>query len=259
MPLDSGRSTYDARKDTWTARLRFSQARRAQERYTINLRKIARHVGDIIGGFAPGDPTVLPQLELSLSRYAEVIRPWARATAAKMLADVASRDEKIWAEHARAMGRAIRYEISGAQTGEVLKFLMEEQVGLITSIPIEAGRRVHSLTYEALSSSARSGEIVKEIMRSTDVTLARATLIARTETGRAATSFTEARAKHLGSTSYVWRAVPDNNTRSRHRDLDGSVHLWTEPPIAGESGEKYHPGCGPNCRCFAEPVLPSEF
>ncbi|MFX5937705.1 phage head morphogenesis protein, partial [Acinetobacter baumannii] len=81
----------------------------------------------------------------------------------------------------------------------VLQELLAEQVDLITSIPREAGQRVHELTLKGLEDSTRASEIAKEIMRSGEVAKSRAMLIARTEVSRTATSLTQARAQFVGS------------------------------------------------------------
>src|SRR6185437_1153848 len=96
--------------------------------------------------------------------------------------------------------------------------------------------------------------IVPEIMRGGEVSKSKATLIARTETGRALTALTQARAETVGSTSYVWRTVKDSDVRLSHKQMEGKVVDWDSPPtLDGLTG---HAGSLPNCRCFAEPIIP---
>ncbi|MCX6630484.1 MAG: hypothetical protein NTW28_22950, partial [Candidatus Solibacter sp.] len=63
---------------------------------------------------------------------------------------------------------------------------MQQNVGLITSIPINAAEKVHEMVTGNLGTGARPISLVDEIMKMGDITRNRAVLIARTETARAA-------------------------------------------------------------------------
>jgi len=236
----------------------FQKSAKHEKEYARKLRHVAREVGRIVNGFPAGDLSAASMLNVALSRYAEMLRPWAQSVVGRLLVDLDRQDEQAWISRTKQMGRAIRYELETAPTGQALRGYLDENVRLITSLPLEAGQRVHELTMEALSNSTRASEIAKEIQRTGDVTESRATLIARTEVSRTQTGLTRVRAEHIGSEGYIWRAVMDGDTRQRHKDLDGKYFGWRDPPIAGENGERYAPGCGPNCRCYPEVVIPQE-
>jgi SPP1 gp7 family putative phage head morphogenesis protein len=249
------------KRETRKQREFFSKVRRSETAYAVNLRKIATQIGHLIGAFDPQDAEQVRALEHALRHYANVVRPWARAVARRMLADVQRRDEKVWREYSAFMGLQLQQEIASAPTGEALWQLMNEQVELITSLPLDAAQRVHELAVGSLYTGARAKEISTEILKTGDVTRARANLIARTEVGRAATTLTKVRAEHVGSTHYRWVSSHDYDVRKRHKHLDGTVHAWNDPPVASEPGQRemrYHPGSGPNCRCWAYPILPEE-
>ena len=248
-------------RETRKQRAFFSKVRRGEAAYAVNLRKIAKHVEDIVKAFNPDDPEQIRQLEDALRRYSDLLTPWARVTARKMLVDVSRRDEKVWKEYTTYLGLNLQQEIATAPTGEVMRDLLNEQVHLITSLPLDAARRVHELTTGALYEGARANEIAQEILKTGEITRNRASLIARTEVGRASTALTQARALSVESTHYVWMSSHDFDTRPRHKQLDGTAHAWNNPPIASEPGQKemrYHPGAGPNCRCIPLPILPEE-
>jgi SPP1 gp7 family putative phage head morphogenesis protein len=237
----------EVRRETKHEASAWAKARRAEAFYARQLRKVARHVGEIIKAFTPGDPTVLPRLMAILERYAGVIAPWAEATAGRMLVEVSRRDEAAWAKASKDMRRALRQEIRDAPTGQILRDLLAEQVGLITSLPLDAAQRVHKLTLEGISDATRFEQIVPMILASGDVTVSRANLIARTETARTASVLTQARAEHVGSDGYVWRTARDRDVRPLHKRLEGTYHAWVDPPVAGEAGERAHPGQIYNC------------
>jgi SPP1 gp7 family putative phage head morphogenesis protein len=234
----------------------FASARRAETYFARQLRKVAKHIGEIVNAFNLGDPTALPALERTLARYAEVLEPWAQATTLRMQQDVSRRDLRTWRSLTAEMSTALRQEIANAPTGETLRRLLAEQVHLITSLPIEAGQRVHELTLQAIEQGDRFSEIVGMIRASGAVSESRANLIARTEVARTSASLTMARAQHVGSEGYVWRTAKDSDVRPKHKVLEGKYIRWDDPPVAGERGERAHAGMIYNCRCYPEPVLP---
>ena len=241
-------------KATHSEKSGYEKVRRAEVQYGVKLRKLARHVGDIVSAFPAGDPSALSSIQRLLEQYASLITPWANATAAAMLRDVHYRDTKNWSELTKNMGEAMREEMLNAPTGETLRLLQAEQVALITSIPLKAAERVHKLTMEGLISSARFDEIKKDLLRTTKVTESRATLIARTEVGRASTNLAQARAVYVGSEGYIWRTARDGDVRRSHKQMEGKFVAWNKPPTLEKMTG--HAGCLPNCRCFPEIVLP---
>jgi SPP1 gp7 family putative phage head morphogenesis protein len=259
----SGLTQDSATQDVWQSKKQRQRAqqhwlkvRNAEKGYAVQLRKIARHVGEIIRHFAIGDPAVVPEVTNILHRYASVITPWARATAARMIAEVDRRDMTAWQRHAREMSRALHREVAQAPIGEVVRQLQNDQVDLITSIPLEAAQRVQELTQQYVLGGKRYAELAEMIHNTSVVTMSRATLIARTETAKASASLMQSRAQYVGSTHYIWHSVQDIYVRKMHRHLNGTTQEWANPPIAEEGGQRHHPGNFPNCRCYAEPILP---
>lgn len=238
-------------------RERFLRARRAGKQYERQLRAVAKQVGLIVDGYAPGG-VVRSQAQLNdaLDRYSQILRPWSKEVSQRMIDQVAKYDEAAWSQLARSMGRELRKEIHSAPTGLVTQLLLDEQVELITSLPIHAGRRVHKLTLEALSTGERADVIAKEILRTGHVTESRAKLIARTEVARTASMLTQSRAEYVGSEGYIWRTVGDSDVRELHRHMEGKYVAWDDPPPMEPSLGNYHAGQGPNCRCYPEPVIP---
>jgi SPP1 gp7 family putative phage head morphogenesis protein len=227
----------------------------------VQLRHIARQIGVIVRGlFRPNDPADpgWSAIAEALRAYERLIEPWARATATRMVADVARRDAASWHRLGQQVNRALREEIATAPTGPAVHGLLEDQVDLITSLPREAAQRVQELALDAVTGGKRWTEVAQAVLASGEVSRSRANTIARTETGRAATALVQTRAEHVGSPGYIWRTARDRDVRPRHRQLEGTFHRWNEPPLASEPGQQemhYHPGSGPNCRCFPEVVI----
>lgn len=235
----------------------FAQARNAETQYARQLRKVAKKVGEIIKLYG-SDPDQLPKLNLALKQYAAKVKPWARKAAQTMLLDVDRRNEGLWAEATKEMSKSIGREIRTAPTGKSLTAFLEEQVHLITSLPLEAANRVHELTLRGLERGGlRADEIADQIMKTGEVTRNRANTIARTEVARTASAMTMVRAKHIGSKGYVWRTALDSDVRDSHRKMEGKFVRWDKPPTLSD-GTTTHAGMIYNCRCYPEPVIPEE-
>lgn len=238
-------------------RQRWVVARLAESSYNTRLRQVAKQIDNIVKGLAPdGEVKDVDKMVAMLSNYAEILTPWAKSVAGHMIADVARRNGRMWRSLSDDIGRALAVEIQHAPTGMLYSALMDEQVGLIKSLPLEAAKRIHDITGSALVSGRRAEDIAKEILATGKVSEARARTIARTEVSRTAANFTEARARFAGSEGYIWRSSGDGDVRPTHRAMNGKHVRWDQPPKTDKGLDPYHAGCGPNCRCFAEPVLP---
>jgi SPP1 gp7 family putative phage head morphogenesis protein len=231
-------------------------ARAAESSYNTRLRQVAKQIDVIIKGLAPDGIVRDDGVLKALRGYSEVIEPWAQSVARYMLADVSKRNAKAWKEQGNDIASALLTELSHSHTGHVFFQLQQQQVALIQSLPLDAAQRVHRLTQEALISSARASTVAAEILKTGQVSKARATLIARTEVSRTASNLTQARAQFAGSLGYIWRTSGDSDVRSTHKRMNGKYVPWGTPPQTDANLDPYHAGCGPNCRCYPEPVLP---
>jgi SPP1 gp7 family putative phage head morphogenesis protein len=234
-------------------------AHKAETQYAQKLRQVAKHIQHIVAAFPDTGAESLAAMQMVLRDYSKALTPWAHATARRMLWDVSRRNEQAWADLSRTMGQQLRKEIQTAPTGVAMQELMKIQVGLITSLPLEAAQRVQDMAIASLTEGTRGGNLIQEIMRSGAVSRSRAICIARTETARATSVLTQARAMHVGSDSYIWRTIRDANVRDSHQEMEGRVCSWANPPIVEKGKPPYHAGCIYNCRCYPEPIIPDKF
>lgn len=236
---------------------RFQRSRKAELEYARSLRNVARQVGVIVKGFTGKNGVENEaQLREALQNYAAILRPWAASVARRMLDDLARRDASMWRELGDEMGKELGKEIQRADVGGLLRQRLDEQVALITSLPLEAAKRVHELTLKGLTEGARSTEIAAKIMETGKVTQSRANLIARTEVARTATELTAARCGAAGVTHAIWRTAGDLDVRESHKKMNGKVFEIANPPIV--DGKPLLPGATFNCRCYIEPVIPED-
>lgn len=238
------------------ARERMLAGRVTERQYAYQLRQVSGRIHRIVTRLAPGGKlTDLSALTTALNRYADILTPWAKNVASRMVADVSKRDATAWEAHGKIIGRALRREIATAPTGEVMRRLVDEQVLKITSIPRDAADRLFKLTTEAMFRGARAKEIANAIMASSDVAASHARMLARTGISTTATALTQARAEHIGSEGYIWRTSRDGAVRPSHRAMEGKFVRWDDPPTL----DHYTAHCGQfaNCRCYCEPVVPN--
>lgn len=233
----------------------YLKSRKAEQAYARQLRQVAKQVGTIVKGFVnPKQVTDSTQLQNALSKYAELLRPWAFSVANRMVQDVARRDATMWADLGADIGEQLRGEIETTPTGQLFRQSINEQVDLITSLPREAAQRVHKVIIDGMSTGTRASTVAQEVLKTGKVTESRAMLIARTETSRIATELTAARARTAGCTHFVWKTASDMDVRPSHKELNNKIFAFDDLPIV--DGQPLLPGGTFNCRCFAMPVLP---
>jgi len=243
------------------AKRRFEIASSLEMEYTHQLRTLTRHIDHLIKLLINVEmseqeiKSSSERIEWLLNDYAKAINPWANATAEKIIQRVHKVNETEWIQLGRLMGRELRKELNEAPTGNVTRIFLSEQVRLITSLPLEAAKRVHELTLEAITEGARADEIAGRILETGRITEKRAVLIARTEIARTASALTIARSESIGCTHYYWRTSRDSNVRDSHKKMDGKIIAFNDPPKVDEKVEPYHAGCIWNCRCYIEPIL----
>lgn len=225
----------------------------SEKRYASDLRKIAKATASIIMSHTDEWKFDVAALTL-LQSYAKSLSPWAIKTASKMLIDTNANSDRYFAAQMKAMNKEYNRQLAESVAGAQAKKLLNEQVELITSIPLQAGIRAQELSQKAAAGGRRVDEVAAEIARTEEVTQSRAILIARTETAKANATFNQARAQAVGSNSYVWRTASDGDVRDTHAELEGKVFTWDNPPCIDGEG-CHHPGEIWNCRCYAEIII----
>jgi SPP1 gp7 family putative phage head morphogenesis protein len=221
------------------------------------LRRVARLVADIIARHTNGaEITDTKKMNEALRAYSRSLGPWAETLTSKILEGVQKNNLKAWTEASKELGRELRTLRATTELGATVTKLQNDQVALIKSLPIEAGARAQALAQQASTEGSRASQVAEEIARTGEVTASRATLIARTEIAKANAAMTQARAEYVGADQYIWRTAQDGDVRESHAELEGQVFRYDDPPYIDGEGN-HGPGEFPNCRCFAEPIIPS--
>lgn len=236
-------------------RNKFQPSSRAEKRYEVQLRRVARIVAGIIEPYVDG-ATIndLPRLQRALKDYSDILGPWATRVSAEMLRAVAARDKAAFRSTSKKLTQGFRETLGDTAVGRESARLLNEQVALIKSLPIKAGERAQQLATQGMIGSRRAEDVASDIANIGDVTEARAMLIARTETAKSMSTLTQARATAVGADTYIWRTAEDEAVRESHAEMEGEVVRWDSPPTLSD-GTTTHAGQIYNCRCYAEPIF----
>lgn len=164
--------------------------------------------------------------------------------------------------YGRKIYEALNAEVGKKKTEDAIRQILMENAQLIKSVPADVANRITRMVFEEQVKGQRVPEIAKKVKGEAPwISGKRAVLIARTESSKTNAILTEVRSREFGSDWYIWRSSHDERVRSSHRFMDGVfVHWDAEPNPETLSGEKnkfgrYHAGCCPNCRCYAEPLI----
>ena len=175
----------------------------------------------------------------------------ARMAAMAMATQVMQNGYRTWREAAAAGSKGT--EIYYALTKELNKSnafreIIDRNAELIKSVPADATQALSRAMAEGYEAGVRPEDLKADIMnRFSDLTEAKARLIARTETSKAATALTRVRAQRIGAEWYVWRTSEDARVRSSHAHMDGVLVNWSDPPspeklIGMKDYGSYHAG-----------------
>ena len=196
----------------------------------------------------------------------KAFQEYTLASASRMVTGLMVDTAQSWREAAREsmQGRLIynmlRDELQGP-VGARMQEIVFANARLISSFPADIAPMVNTYVKEESLKGRRPEAIAEDLIdQFPDVAAGRISLIARTETSKAATALTRVRSEELGLSWYKWATSRDVRVRRSHRLMDGVLVNWNDPPspeeLAGENNYgKYGPGETFYCRCVSVPVL----
>jgi len=132
---------------------------------------------------------------------------------------------------------------------------LEENVGLIRSIPEKYLQQVEGTVMRSYSAGRDLATMVKELKQLYPAASHRAELIARDQSNKANAVVNRARQMELGITEAIWmHSHAGKNPRPDHVTANGKRYKIAEGCLI--SGEHIQPGEEINCRCTSRPILP---
>lgn len=117
---------------------------------------------------------------------------------------------------------------------------------------------------DEVSKMANVGKSVKTIQeyiqKEFGISQRHAKFLARNESAIATTSYLAAKYEKEGFVRFRWHAIIDERTRDSHKELNGHIFRFDEPPIIDtRTGQRGLPSQTYNCRCSFSPIIDGDF
>lgn len=189
-----------------------------------------------------------------LRRQAEIAAAAAEQRARQALTREAGRHTQKWVASIKA-GTQIDVSrlLSDDDLVEYLSLRSEEFVGLIKNLTEDMTYRINREVLGSIFEGRSNADVAKALQEIEGIGRNRARLIARDQASKHNAAMNQLRQQQAGVTHYRWATILDGRERETHRDNDGRVFKWDDPPtVTG------HPGDEINCRCRALAVLADE-
>ena len=194
------------------------------------------------------------------------IDAFALNIARRMVQGVSIQNARSWRQAALQAGsqriyRALQTEMQGPVAQEARR-LIRENAALIRSLPNDLALSTSRFVASQQRKGLRSEEIAEMLAARVPILARnRIHLIARTETAKAETAFSQARAENLGIRWYEWVTAKDQRVRVSHQKMNEVLVAWSNQPSPEQLVHEkstlghYAPGGCPNCRCVAIPLV----
>lgn len=146
---------------------------------------------------------------------------------------------------------------------EAIRRWIAENVLLIKSIPSETLGEMRQIILGSYIKGSSIRDIQKAIQEQYDTSRRKAQLLARDQVATLNAQLTKMQQQDAGCKKYRWSDSRDGRVRDCHRELNGKVFSWDNPPEMWYetkkgrvyTGRRCHPGEDYCCRCVAIPVF----
>lgn len=120
----------------------------------------------------------------------------------------------------------------------------------------EETKKLRDEVEESVNAGYRAEHLKEIIKERYQVSESKAEFLAKQETSLLTSKYTQMRYKDAGINKYIWSTSGDNRVRHDHRELDGKIISYDDPPIVDKAtGRKAHAGEDFGCRCIQVPVI----
>lgn len=163
-----------------------------------------------------------------------------------------------------ALGMEIDEPFYMESTEDLINKWTYESVSYIKSYPQAYLGKIQEIIAWGYTTHQPMVNVYRRIEKATGDTRAHARMIARDQIGTLNCAMTKHEHESLGVSQYIWVTRRDNRVRECHRELNGKVFSWDNPPAMWYStkskgivytGRYCHPGQDYQCRCVAKPVF----
>ncbi len=151
----------------------------------------------------------------------------------------------------------IEPELSEQQKNEIAKAYTENVRGYVIKdfaqerIP-EMRRKIQELVLKGY----RTDKIQELLEKEYGIMSRKAKFLAQNETTIMLAEYKKVTYQEMGFDKFIWRTITDGRERELHKQLNGTVWRYDNPPIIDErTGNRGLPGQTYNCRCEAIPYM----
>ena len=143
-----------------------------------------------------------------------------------------------------------------SQTSQnALSAIYSRNLALIQSIPQEIINRYRNAFLNSVNNFDRE-QMYKLAREYKAISLRRARMIARDQTQKAVSDFTQARSQQLGFKYYKWVTSRDERVSKEHKHLEGRIYAYDNPTAIIDKNKNIgHPSQRALCRCHAVSVI----
>lgn len=234
-----------------------------ENKYRTALRKLGRF---LIGLISDEDTEKDILKKLSKVQSSKPFAKWAQALAHTFVTNTLEENARTWRQAAAMSGqgetirRGLEKEMEGP-VGDRVRELIDQNADYIKSVPEnvrkDLTRHIASEAYQGSRTAYKTDDFKKMVG---EMSNNHARLISRTETSKAMSALTQARAEYTGHDWYIWHSTHDVRTRKSHRNMDNVLCRFSDLPapeeLVGEKSEgHYAPGNIFNCRCYSAPII----
>lgn len=208
-----------------------------------------------------------------------------RLEAAEKLSRKTGAMKKLEKEVVRSGNMALNHSVAdwGDMVGEVFHKKIDEEsykeemrdmvdqwihqnVSQIETIGAEHLAKVEEIIRWGYDTRQPRINIIKRLEKQLDMSRSRARFLALDQMGTLDSRMTRYEHESAGIGKYRWWTRRDRRVRPCHKEYHNGIFKWTEPPADWYmtkkgivyTGNNYHPGEAPGCRCKAKPVFDLE-
>jgi len=148
-----------------------------------------------------------------------------------------------------AVGQTLAKQLNEPGISSQIDTARMANIALITNAARDYAADVQSVFNDPKNVGLHVKDLTDKLVERGNVSQSRAELIARDQTLKLNGNITQIRQTAAGITSYTWSTSNDERVREEHRELEGQVFTWADPPSVGAPGQDFQ------CRCIAVPVI----
>lgn len=154
---------------------------------------------------------------------------------------------------------SIPYENTQYQNEQLQQNYIENLTRSITGYADREIVRLRNDLSVMIREGATPRDLKEYLMEHEGMSKRRASLIARNENMLFVSQYQENKMREAGVNKYMWQTNLDGRERPLHRELDGQIFSYDNPPIIDErTGQRGHCGQTYGCRCVCVPVVLDE-